>query len=329
MKKLAILTTLALASQAAVAGPIGVVRYKMDYDLTNEKSDNNLTRMYLGYKGEVGDNVLGTVIVDGEMLDVGTVGTTGADDDVLVPNGKQQLEVFVKNAFFTWKDAAPMTSLSFGLQGLGYAAQADGNWGYAFLRNPVVLDGLGLPTADLGIAADIKPSEELNIRFEAMQGNGHKKIDGNMEKGTGAVQVEFAPGQVMASIGVRARPYQHDDSKEMELVPNLHFGVKTPTFRAGVELAARMNKDGSDADSHQKNALAAYGVVPVNAIIDALARCEFTQTGESDSDYIKAQAGIAVLPAKKVAVALKYDIVSDAAQEELQQAVGLFAEAKF
>jgi len=316
------------------------VRYKFDYNLNDEVSDNTITRAYLGYKGEVGENVTGAVIVDAEPFDEGKID----DDNDVVASKKKQWNVFLKEANFTWKDALPMTSVTFGLQGPAWYKQAAGNWGYNYMRNPLVIEkagskatgevGVALPSADLGISFDIKPIETLNINVNAFQGDGHKNADGNMDNAAYGLTADFTPGMIMASAGIRVRNWHvapEAAELETELTPYLHMGVKTESFRSGVELVSRMNKDGSSEDGAQVQAAGIYGVVPVLPILDVLARCEYATTAVEETSILKLTGALAVLPAKKVSVALRMDVESraEAVGDDVVKSIGLLTEASF
>ena len=314
-------TLVALAALAAMAfadGPLGTVRYKLQYQdpgAGDRKMTNAITRAYLGYAASLNENVSGKVVAD----------VAATDEE---GTGKKRYAYFLKNAFGTWANPGKDITLKLGLFGPVYQTQAFNNWGYNFIVDPLVIGranyktggkqvGVFLPSADLGAEVALKVSDAFTATVGVLRGDGYKDVTGyagdpadcvgDMCNTAAELQFDVKTGVFMASFGTTFRPHAND-AGEPEFSPNAHVGMKNDRVRAGAEFAATFNRGGSDADNDQILSAGLYGVFGIIPGLEAIARAEYLCTDDEDSSIGRGFAGVSFLPAKKFKIVLHYDL---------------------
>lgn len=335
MSRKSIVAVLVAAGMLVAAdGPFGRIRYKLEYLPDQEKARNTITRAYLGYEGSLNESVSGKVTAD-----------VGPTDD---GSGKQRFEYYLKHAQIKWTLPIKEFDLKMGLFGPAYQEQADKNWGYSFLVDLVILgkpsykgstgkaNGIGLSSADVGAELGIKINENVKAYVGLLKGDGYKNIgvtsDGDLAHPMTVLQFDIKAGVMLASVGGIIRQHAHSPAGKdnVELIPNLHFGMKNDVLRAGLEAVARFNRDGSDLNPNQLFSAALYGVYAFVPGVEGIVRGEYFSTQEEESSSGRGIFGVAILPASKFRMVFHYDI--EAAVKEGQDAkhvVGLATELSF
>ncbi len=317
-KKLVALALLAFGV-AFADGPLGTVRYKLEFSdpgAGDRKVNNAVTRAYLGYAASLNDNVSAKVVAD----------VAATDED---GTGKKRYAYLLKNALGSWSNVSKDITLKLGLFGPAYQTQAFNNWGYNFIVDPVVIGrsnyktggsqvGVFLPSADLGAEVALKINGALTTTVGVLRGDGYKNVTGyspasdcvgDMCNTAVELQFDVKTGIFLASFGSTLRPHLNDEGDDaVEASPNLHVGVKTDRLRAGYEAAATVDRGGKDDDDNQIFSTGLYGVFAVVPGLEAIARAEYFCTSADDSSIGRGFVGVGFLPAKKFKIVLHYDL---------------------
>lgn len=125
---------------------------------SEQKSNFELQRVYLGYKYKFNDKFSSTI-----MLDAGN--GSGASD----------YSVFVKNALLDYK-ANEWLTLTAGLFGMIQFDDQEKFWGYRYLYKTLDDEYKLGTSADLGVGADVKITDQLNMSFIIVNGDGYKRV---------------------------------------------------------------------------------------------------------------------------------------------------------
>jgi len=157
MKKLLII--LSIIGFMFAEGKISGVTY-FDFSATDTKSAFNFQRQYIGYGGDVSDQVSFKILFD--------VGRSDSDT---------RLTTYLKKAQVNYKSS--FGKFNFGLIGMNTYAMQESNWGYRFIEKSAI-DKYGFSsTADIGVGFSRSLIDNLNLSLLFVNGEGFKKPQGD------------------------------------------------------------------------------------------------------------------------------------------------------
>lgn len=218
----------------------------------------NLERAYLGYEYQMNDNWSAKVVYD-----------MGKGDDT-----KLQRSGYVKNAFVSYHKGA--LRLNAGLTGTKAFNEQEKQWSYRYVYKNIMDDRKWASSADLGLVAELKATDWMNVDLSMMNGEGYKmvQLDNQFQYGLG---LTFKPVK-----GLQLRVYM-DAKTAMDTATqkSLAFsgGYKSDIISFGAEYNMMWNQ--GDSEGHNLNAFSVYATGHLNKAIDIFARYD---NGSSASD---------------------------------------------
>jgi hypothetical protein len=269
-------------------------------DLSKDASQTSafeLQRSYLGYNYNFSESISAKLTFDVGNNSAGTAYTA-----------------FLKIAQLDWKVSSGV-KLSMGMIGLKQFKEQEDFWGYRYISKSFQ-DQYGFgSSADLGVNAEFKISDNLKANFTIFNGEGYKKVqdsDGKQKIGGSLI---FAPVEGLTTkIYVDSQPAADSDA-----ISALSFfaGYKGSDWRLGAEYNMLSNgeKYSKPAQDHNLDGLSFYATYAFDKKWEVFARYDQlssnTLSGDTEAwnmsnDGIQIITGLQVAPVKGLKFSLNY-----------------------
>ncbi len=284
--------------------PSGDVQFKVFWNYHTDLSENTtqnsafeLKRAYLGYQYAFSDAIAAKV-----TLDVGDNSEGSA------------YTAYLKTAQLDWKVASSV-KLSMGLIGMKQFNDQEKFWGYRYIfKSFQDQNGYG-SSADLGINAEFKLSNNLKANFLIANGEGYKKLQDEDGKHKIGGSLIFTPVK-----GLTTKIYADSQpSIDADAITTLSLfaGYKASNWRFGAEYNKLNNgkKYSSPAQDHDLDGLSFYSTYQINNKVEIFGRFDQlssnTLSGESEAwnlskDGSQIIGGVQYVPVKGLSFSLNY-----------------------
>ncbi|MFA8436433.1 MAG: hypothetical protein ACEPOZ_18140 [Marinifilaceae bacterium] len=286
----------------------GKVFWNYHYDMTDgetQESAFEIKRAYFGYKYNISKNFSAAVTFD-----------VGKND------GGSDYTAYLKKAQLDWK-MSPVVKLSLGMIGLEQFSDQEKFWGYRYILKSFQ-DQYGFGTsADLGVKAKFKLTDELSATAFVINGEGYKKIqdeDGKQKVGANLVYKKK---------GLTAKVYY--DANTTTVVEeggaeddvtvsafSTFVGYKfSDAFRMGAEYNMLFNgtKYSKAAQDHDMEGMSVYSTYTFSKKVEVFGRYDYLTSnkleGETEEWNLSKNGsaistGVQYAPVKGVKMALNY-----------------------
>ena len=310
MKKQVLLLSIALLSISAFAQdskefkPNGKPHFNVFWnyhtDLSKDASQTSafeLKRSYLGYSYKFSEKI-----------------STKITFDVGNNSGGTAYTAFLKIAQLDWKVSSGV-KLSMGVIGMKQFKTQESFWGYRYISKSFQ-DQYGLgSSADLGVNAEFKVSDNFKANVTISNGEGYKKIQDEDGKQKFGVELVYYPIKEITT-----KMYADTQAVEgSDAVSALSFfaGYKGSNFRLGAEYNTLSNgeKYSKPAQDHNLDGLSFYATYAFDKKWEAFARYDelssntlsgASQAWNMSKDGSQIIAGIQVTPLKGLKFSLNY-----------------------
>ena len=306
------------------AGPQGSVYGKVYadyyYDVSDtpivEKSQIELSRVYLGYKEKIDDHFTADVLLDVARLSTATsaTGTYTAPSTVaikLTSTANTQYYAYLKTAYLAWKDVLPMTTLSVGqIPYFAFDVQ-ESFWGHRYLYKTLMDNESWESSADLGAKVQVAPIDMLKITIGVTNGEGYKAPQDayGKYKFAGAAQVNPIKDLTLYVYG-DLMPYgPTTDTLQTTAAAFAGYNIMD-MGKIGVEYDAQFKQKG--VTDHNVNGLSVEGMYSIIKPVEVFARYDLmgskviNGTNWNPQDGHTVIAGVQYSPISKVKFAMDY-----------------------
>ena len=286
-----------------------------NYDISAEENENKfkefeLKRAYLGYSYNI-DEQFSTKII----FDVGN------------NNSGSAYTAFLKIASLKWK-ATENLGLNVGMLGTKNFKFMEKVWGRRYIEKSAQDKYKWANSADLGVTADYKLSENISLDAQILNGEGYKKVQSSNGLFRGGLGITY---EINKNFKIRVHQdvsprSTYTDSTESQTITNAAIAYSTDNLTIAAEQNL-MNNAESILDAEQ-NLMSIYGSFKLSEIYTLFARYDDaseTNMGGSYTIY-----GIEREMAKGIKVALNMQSWTDAAEgSESESTLFLNLEYKF
>jgi opacity protein-like surface antigen len=287
------------------------------YDVSNnsaiiEKSQVELSRVYLGYNYKIDDNFTTDALLDVARINpaTGVAATFTAPSTVgLKLSTAGNYIAYLKTAYLAWKNILPTTTLTVGqIPYFAFDVQ-ESFWGHRYLYKTLMDNEGWESSADLGASVRIAPIEMLKIVAGVTNGEGYKAA-------------QDAYGDYRVAGGVQVNPLKEltiyvygdwmpidkmsTDSSQTTVAGFVGYKYED-LFKVGVEYDAQMKQKG--VTDHNVGGLSIDAMYSIIKPLEVFARYDMMS---SKNDWNTSQDGQAVIaglqysPMSKVKFALDY-----------------------
>ena len=319
MKKLFTIALVIAGMNLAHAQSTGKVHGKIfsnfNYDISAEENENafkefELKRAYLGYSYTI-DERFSTKIT----FDVGSNSSGSA------------YTAFLKIASLKWK-ATDNLSINVGMLGTKNFKFMEKTWGRRYIEKSAQDKYKWANSADLGVTADYKISDNISLDAQILNGEGYKKTQSSNGLFRGGLGITYSLGD-----NLKLRVHQdfmprtsYDDMSESQTITTAAIAYSTENMTIGGE-TNMMNNSNYVTDA-EKSLMSVYGSYNISDNYTLFAR--YDDASETDQEGSYTIYGIERKMAKGVTVALNMQSWVDAADDsEAEQTLFLNLEYKF
>tara|TARA_B100001758_G_scaffold247951_1_gene268964 strand:+ start:218 stop:1174 length:957 start_codon:yes stop_codon:yes gene_type:complete len=318
MKKTILLLITAFLISMNISAQEGTPSVKIfsnfNYDMSAEEGEQEfkefeLKRAYLGYSYNI-DEKFSTKIT----FDVGSNSSGSA------------YTAFLKIAALKWS-ASENLNLNFGMVGTKNFKFMEKAWGRRYIAKSAQDKYKWANSADLGLTADYKISDNIIIDAQVLNGEGYKKTQASNGLFRGGLGITYKIGNISLRANQDISPRSsYDDSSASQTITTAAIAYSTENLTIGAEQNIMQNA-GSVLDS-EKQLMSVYGAYNIAEKTKVFARyddaSETTQAG-SYSVY-----GIERKMTKGVTIALNMQTWTDAPEDsEAENTLFLNLEYKF
>jgi hypothetical protein len=287
-----------------------------NYDISDEENENafkefELKRAYIGYSYNI-DEKFSTKIT----FDVGSNSSGSA------------YTAFLKIASLKWNPSEKFTLFT-GMIGTKNFKFMEKNWGRRYVEKSAQDKYKWANSADLGVTADYKISDNLAIDAQILNGEGYKKVQDDSGLFRGGLGITY---KISSKLIVRLHQditprSTYNDTTDSKYISSASLAYSGTNFSLGYEASLMQNADNIIADE-EKSLTSIYGAYKLNEDYTLFARYDDatqTSTGGSYTIY-----GIERQMTKGVKVALNMQSWTDAANgSEAENTLYLNLEYKF
>ena len=286
-----------------------------NYDISAEENENafkefELKRAYLGYSYTI-DERFSTKIT----FDVGSNSSGSA------------YTAFLKIASLKWK-ATDNLSINVGMLGTKNFKFMEKTWGRRYIEKSAQDKYKWANSADLGVTADYKISDNISLDAQILNGEGYKKTQSSNGLFRGGLGITYSLGD-----NLKLRVHQdfmprtsYDDMSESQTITTAAIAYSTENMTIGGE-TNMMNNSNYVTDA-EKSLMSVYGSYNISDNYTLFAR--YDDASETDQEGSYTIYGIERKMAKGVTVALNMQSWVDAADDsEAEQTLFLNLEYKF
>ena len=320
MKKTILALSAALLTVISVKAQVGKPSVKVfsnfNYNLSTEEGETafkefEIKRAYLGYSYKI-DEQFSTKIT----FDVGNNESGSA------------YTAFLKIASLKWKNSDKLT-LNVGMVGTKNFKFMEKSWGRRYIEKSAQDKYKWANSADLGVTADYKISDNLAIDAQILNGEGYKKVQDDSGLFRGGLGVTY---KISTNLALRLHQdiiprSTYTDSTDSQYISTASLAYSGTNFSLGYEASLKQNADNIIADE-EKSLMSIYGSYKLNEDYTLFARYDdATETAKEGSYTIY---GIERQMTKGVTVALNMQSWTDAADgSEAENTLYLNLEYKF
>tara|TARA_B100001142_G_scaffold252283_1_gene252735 strand:- start:84 stop:1046 length:963 start_codon:yes stop_codon:yes gene_type:complete len=301
---------------AQTATPAVKVFSNFNYDMSTEEGENpfkafEVKRSYLGYSYKIDDRF-----------------STKITFDVGSNSGGSAYTAFLKIASLKWKTSDKLT-LNLGMVGTKNFKFMEKAWGRRYIEKSAQDKYKWASSADVGVTADYKVSDNISIDAQVLNGEGYKKTQSANGLFRGGLGLTY-----MVSNNLKLRLHQdispratYTDSTESQTITTAAIAYSGDNYVVGAEKSLMQNS-GNVLDAEEQDLMSIYGSYKLNDDYTFFARyddCEKTDKAGSYTIY-----GIERKMAKGVTVALNMQSWTDSAEgSEAENTLFLNFEYKF
>lgn len=320
MKKTILALSAALLTVISVNAQVGKPSVKVfsnfNYNLSSEEGETafkefEIKRAYLGYSYKI-DEQFSTKIT----FDVGNNESGSA------------YTAFLKIASLKWKNSDKLT-LNVGMVGTKNFKFMEKSWGRRYIEKSAQDKYKWANSADLGVTADYKISDNLAIDAQILNGEGYKKVQDDSGLFRGGLGVTY---KISTNLALRLHQdiiprSTYTDSTDSQYISTASLAYSGTNFSLGYEASLKQNADNIIADE-EKSLMSIYGSYKLNEDYTLFARYDdATETAKEGSYTIY---GIERQMTKGVTVALNMQSWTDATDgSEAENTLYLNLEYKF
>lgn len=286
-----------------------------NYDMSAEDSEDafkefELKRAYLGY-GYTIDERFSTKIT----FDVGSNSSGSA------------YTAFLKIASLKWK-ATDNLSVNFGMLGTKNFKFMEKTWGRRYIEKSAQDKYKWANSADLGVTADYKISDNIILDAQILNGEGYKNVQSQNGLFRGGIGLTYSLGD-----NLKCRLHQdmiprssYDDMSVTQTISTAAIAYSTEYLTIGAE--GDMMKNANNVKDTEQNLLSIYGSYNISDDYTIFAR--YDDASETDQEGSYTIYGIERQMAKGVTVAINMQSWTDAAEgSEAESTLFLNLEYKF
>jgi len=260
----------------------------------NDISGFELTRAYLGYQFNLTPTLSGKAIIDAAVPPT---------ESFMV---SQKKDIYLKNAFLTWKDKG--FTISGGLVGLLQFNLQEQFWGYRYaIPSFQDLYKMG-SSADLGVTAQYQFAPWISADFSFINGEGYKNVNADNK-------YRYGLGLTLQPIqGLTARAYtdlfQQSLTETDQKTLALFAGYKCDYFSLGAEYNKQINnafKNGNDYSGYS-----VYTNIPICKKWNFFGRYDYIDSKDNNDKAWHSStgdlviAGVEYTPVKNLRIAPSY-----------------------
>ena len=301
---------------AQVGNPSVKVFSNFNYNLSTEEGETafkefEIKRAYLGYSYKI-DEQFSTKIT----FDVGNNESESA------------YTAFLKIASLKWKNSDKLT-LNVGMVGTKNFKFMEKYWGRRYIEKSAQDKYKWANSADLGVTADYKISDNLAIDAQILNGEGYKKVqdDSGLFRGGIAITYKINTNLALRLCQDMTPRITYTDSTDSQYISTACLAYSGANFSLGYEASLKQNADNIISDE-EKSLMSIYGSYKLNEDYTLFARYDdATETTKEGSYTIY---GIERQMTKGVTVALNMQSWTDVTDgSEAENTLYLNLEYKF
>ena len=320
MKKTILALSAALLTVISVNAQVGKPSVKVfsnfNYNLSTEEGETafkefEIKRAYLGYSYKIDEQFTTKITFDVGNNESGSAYTA-----------------FLKIASLKWKNSDKLT-LNVGMVGTKNFKFMEKSWGRRYIEKSAQDKYKWANSADLGVTADYKISDNLAIDAQILNGEGYKKVQDDSGLFRGGLGVTY---KISTNLALRLHQdiiprSTYTDSTDSQYISTASLAYSGTNFSLGYEASLKQNADNIIADE-EKSLMSIYGSYKLNEDYTLFARYDdATETAKEGSYTIY---GIERQMTKGVTVALNMQSWTDAADgSEAENTLYLNLEYKF
>lgn len=310
----ALLTVISVNAQ--VGKPSVTVFSNFNYNLSSEEGETafkefEIKRAYLGYSYKIDEQFTTKITFDVGNNESGSAYTA-----------------FLKIASLKWKNSDRLT-LNVGMVGTKNFKFMEKSWGRRYIEKSAQDKYKWANSADLGVTADYKISDNLAIDAQILNGEGYKKVQDDSGLFRGGLGVTY---KISTNLALRLHQdiiprSTYTDSTDSQYISTACLAYSGTNYSLGYEASLKQNADNIIADE-EKSLMSIYGSYKLNEDYTLFARYDdATETTKEGSYTIY---GIERRMTKGVTVALNMQSWTDATDgSEAENTLYLNLEYKF
>jgi len=310
----AFLTALSVNAQEGKAS--GKIFSNFNYDLSSEENETafkefEIKRSYLGYSYEI-DNNFSTKIT----FDVGS------------NNEGSSYTAFLKIASLKWKASDKLT-LNTGMVGTKNFKFMEKSWGRRYVEKSPQDKYKWANSADLGVTADYKISDNISLDAQVLNGEGYKKTQASNGLFRGGLGITFKTSSKLTlrlhqDITPRST---YTDTTDSQYISSASLAYSGTNLSLGCE-ASLMQNSGNIIADEEKSLMSIYVSYKLNEDYTLFTRYDDAKETAKEGSYTI--YGIERQMTKGVTVALNMQSWTDAADgSEAENTLYLNLEYKF
>ena len=320
IKKTILLLSTAFIMSLNVSAQEGTPSVKIfsnfNYDLTSEENETafkefEIKRSYLGYSYQINDNF-----------------STKITFDVGSNSGGSSYTAFLKIASLKWKASDKLT-LNLGMVGAKNFKFMEKTWGRRYIEKSAQDKYKWANSADAGVTADYKISDNLAIDAQILNGEGYKKVQDDSGLFRGGLGITY---NISTNLALRLHQditprSTYADTTDSQYISSASIAYSRTNLSLGYEASLMQNADNIIEDE-EKSLMSIYGSYKLNEDYTLFARYDdATETANEGSYTIY---GIERQMTKGVKVALNMQSWTEAADgSEAENTLYLNLEYKF
>ena len=307
---------MAFNSNAQNGTPSIKVFSNFNYDISAEENENafkefEIKRSYLGYSYQIDDQFSTKITFD--------VGTS---------NGGSAYTAFLKIASLKWKASNKLT-LNTGMVGTKNFKFMEKSWGRRYIEKSAQDKYKWANSADLGVTADYKISDNLAIDAQILNGEGYKKVQDDSGLFRGGLGITY---NISTKLALRLHQdisprNTYTDSTDSQYISTASLAYYGTNFSLAYEASLMQNADNIIVDE-EKSLMSIYGSYKLNDNYTLFARYDDATATTKEGSYTI--YGIERQMTKGVTLALNMQSWTDAADgSEAETTLYLNLEYKF
>ena len=319
MKKTILLLSSAFLISMNVSAQTGTPAVKIfsnfNYDMSTEEGENafkafEVKRSYLGYSYKIDDRF-----------------STKITFDVGSNSGGSSYTAFLKIASLKWKASDKLT-LNLGMVGTKNFKFMEKTWGRRYIEKSAQDKYKWASSADAGITADYKVSENISLDAQILNGEGYKKTQSSNGLFRGGLGLTYT-----VNSNLKLRLHQdisprstYTDSTDSQAITTAAVSYNGNNFTIGAEKS--MMKNSRNVLDAEQNLTSIYGAYKLDEKYTVFAR--YDDAEETDKAGTYTIYGVERKMSKGVTIAVNMQSWTDSVEDsEAEQTIFLNLEYKF